>query len=87
MTDHSQVAGRAPIRAMDARAGVRTRVQRDNGSPDDQEVRRMLQEAHQQAYDLECEHREQLDHLAAALLQEDTLDARRVMSILAVTTR
>ena len=47
----------------------------------------MLQEAHQRAYDLECEHREQLDHLAAALLQEETLDARRVMSILAVTTR
>jgi cell division protease FtsH len=52
----------------------------------DQEVRRMLQEAHQKAHDLQCEHRQQLDRLAAALLQEETLDAGRVVSILALAT-
>lgn len=48
----------------------------------DQEVKRILQEAHQRAIHLLTENREKLDRLAAALLQEETRDASRVVAIL-----
>jgi cell division protease FtsH len=51
----------------------------------DQEVKRILQEAYQQAVDLLIEHRETLGRLAEALLQKETLDASQVIAIVSDT--
>ncbi|GIV80280.1 MAG: ATP-dependent zinc metalloprotease FtsH [Litorilinea sp.] len=48
----------------------------------DQEVKRLLEDAHQQAVDLLTTYRAQLDQLATALLHEETLDAARIQEIL-----
>jgi cell division protease FtsH len=48
----------------------------------DQEVKNILRETHQRAIKILTEHKEQLEHLAHALLKEETLDAVGVKSIL-----
>jgi cell division protease FtsH len=48
----------------------------------DQEVKKLLQEVHQEALRLLRENRGKLDRLAAALLREETLDASRIKAIL-----
>ncbi len=49
----------------------------------DAEVERLLEEAHQQARTVLTEHRDALDRLAQALLQEEVLEREQVLSLIA----
>jgi cell division protease FtsH len=49
----------------------------------DAEVERLLEEAHQQARTVLTEHRNALDRLAQALLQEEVLEREQVLSLIA----
>jgi cell division protease FtsH len=51
----------------------------------DAEVARILEEAHQQARTVLTEHRDALERLAQALLQEEMLEREQVLSIIAGT--
>ena len=53
----------------------------------DQEVRRMVEEAHAEVTRLLTEHRDQLDSLARALLEAETLDAPEAYAAAGVTPR
>lgn len=47
----------------------------------DAEVRRIIEESHEQARRLLSEHRQQLDALASALLQRETLDEKEILEV------
>jgi cell division protease FtsH len=47
----------------------------------DAEVERLVTQAHQQARSVLSEHRDALDRLAQALLQEEVLDREQVLAI------
>ncbi len=49
----------------------------------DEEVRSLIEEAHQEAYDILVANRDVLDHLVLELLQKETLDKRQVEEIFA----
>jgi cell division protease FtsH len=48
----------------------------------DDEVRRIVEEAHQTAKDLLVEHREQLDKISKILLERETIDAEQFVKLL-----
>lgn len=47
----------------------------------DEETRRIMKEAHDEAYRILTEHREQLDLIAETLLEVETIDAREIKSL------
>jgi cell division protease FtsH len=49
----------------------------------DEEVRKLIEEAHQEAYDILVANRDVLDHLVLELLQKETLDKGQVQAIFA----
>jgi len=53
----------------------------------DAEVERIMEQAHQQAHIVLTEHRDALEHLAQALLQEEMLEREQVLSIIAGSQR
>jgi cell division protease FtsH len=48
----------------------------------DDEIRRVVEEAHQSAKDVLTEHREQLDTLSEILLERETIDAKEFVALL-----
>jgi cell division protease FtsH len=48
----------------------------------DDEVRRIVEEAHQTAKDILVEHREQLDKISKILLERETIDAEQFVKLL-----
>ena len=53
----------------------------------DAEVERIMEQAHQQAHIVLTEHRDALEHLVQALLQEEMLEREQVLSIIAGSQR
>jgi len=49
----------------------------------DAEIRRLIDEAHDEAHDILLTHRKTLDRMAAALIEKETLDTPEVLAILA----